>query len=152
MLLLILLALQPLSNLPEVVPFVEGASREIVLYTPALRSRVLAESLHRAIRERGVRVVLLTPYERDPGSYFVGLSLAGASLYRCADRGRGGVLLVDGRYLITGPLVGLAEPIERVPTQLEQTPQTVGHYRTWLEQLRQSAQPFIPERDLRRPW
>ena len=152
MLLLILLALQPLNSLAEVTPFVEGASREIVLYAPVLRSRVLAEALHRAIRERGVRVVLLTPYERDPGSYFLGLSLSGASLYRCADRGRVGVLLVDGRYLIIGPLVGLSEPIETTPTHLEQDPQTIEHYRRWLEQLRQSAKPFIPERDLRRPW
>lgn len=142
---------QSLRGPTEVAAFVDAASREIRLYAPVLRSRPLAEALHRAIRERGVRVMIYTPYLRDPGSYFLGLSLAGAELYSVADVGTTGVLWMDGRYLIAGPLVGgLGDPLETAPTQVFQSPETLGRYRVWFDQLRPTAQAFLPSRDLLR--
>jgi len=130
---------------------VDVASREVRLYAPVLRSRPLAEALHRAMRERGVRVVIYTPYLRDPGSYFLGLSLAGASLFGINDVGSSGLLWMDGRYLIAGPLVGgLGDPLETAPTQVFQSPEVLQRYRVWFDQLRPTAQAFLPSRDLLR--
>lgn len=129
----------------------DSASSEVWLYALALRSRPVAEALHRAVRERGVRVMLFTPYPRDPGSYFVGLALAGAALYQVADVGGTGVMLVDGRYLIAGPLAGTAGgPLEQAPTIMQQSPEVLQNYGAWFERLRSSAYSFVPHRDLLR--
>lgn len=142
---------QTLRSPAEVVAFLDAASSEVWLYAPVLRSRPLAEALHRAVRERGVRVVIFTPYLGDPGSYFLGLALAGIGLYSAREVGSAGLLWVDGRYGVSGPLVGgLVEPLGAAPTQVTQSPEALWRYRVWFEQLRPSAQAFVPSRDLLR--
>ena len=97
----------------------------------------------------GVRVRLLTPYPRDPGSYFLGLSLAGAALFVVGDVRGPAVLWVDGRTLVVGSLVGgIGEPSENGPTRLERDPATLGQYGQWFDELRASARVFVPSRDL----
>lgn len=81
---------------------VEQAKQEVLVATDLLRSRPVADALRRGLL-RGVRVLILTaqPGLRDQSGYLVGLAMAGAEIRVGYFTTR--AIIVDGRYLITGP-------------------------------------------------
>ena len=93
----------PKTLLPEdkAVRLVEAAREEVLLATPGIYSRQLAEALREAMVVRGVAVYLLVPANsaEDRASYVASLSLAGARV-RFAEI-EGSVLVVDRQQVVT---------------------------------------------------
>ena len=117
----------------EMAGYIGTAQREVLLAAPVLRVRMVAEALRVAMNERGVTVKLLTGVRsaNDAGSYWWGLSAAGATL-----RGVGVVsgfeVVIDRRLRLTGDAIGRAlEPDERVTVRLERGSGVETHARAW---------------------
>ena len=127
----------------EMVRYIGAAQREVLLAAPVLRVRVIAEALRVAVIERGVTVKLLTGVSsaNDAGSYWWGLSAAGATL-RGINTVSGYELVIDRRLRLTGDAIGRAlEPGERATVQLERGVGVETHARAW-ERLWGQAKPL----------
>lgn len=123
--------------------YIGAAQREVLVAAPVLRVRVIAEALRVAVIERGVTVKLLTGVRsaNDAGSYWWGLSAAGATL-----RGVGVVsgfeVVIDRRLRLTGDAIGRAlEPGEPLRVQLERGVGVESRARAW-ERLWEQAKPL----------
>lgn len=127
----------------EMASYIGAAQREVLVAAPVLRVRVIAEALRVAVIERGVTVKLLTGVRsaNDAGSYWWGLSAAGATL-----RGVGVVsgfeVVIDRRLRLTGDAIGRAlEPGEPLRVQLERGVGVESRARAW-ERLWEQAKPL----------
>jgi len=106
-----------LASSDDVAAYINAAQSEVLVSAYMLRVQSVAESLRRAVVERGVHVYILTTEAglHENASYAKSLALAGAHVrsgYANAD-----LLIVDRYYSVNGPLVGaLISPEGMEPT------------------------------------
>jgi len=101
----------------DVAAYVDAAHSEILLSAYMLRVQRVAESLRRAIVERGVPVYILTTEGglQENASYAKSLALAGAHVR--SSHANADLLIVDRYYSVNGPLIGaLISPDGMEPT------------------------------------
>lgn len=98
---------QEVASTSEIATLLEGATQEVLLAAPLLRSQVMAEALRQATVVRGVAVYLLVPDAgvSERASYALGLNLAGAAL-RLSEAVEEPFVVIDRATLVIGPLVG----------------------------------------------
>lgn len=119
---------------PIPAQLVDAAATEVLLYAPVMRDREQARALHRAVIERGVRVLILSEPEAasEKASYLPGLKLAGASVYLArVPQGERGLLIVDGRIAVSGIGLGRARLPFETPLRFEES-RNIPALRAWL--------------------
>lgn len=132
---------QPLRSVEAVVGFIDAATSHVLLVSPTLYSRPVADAIRRAAVERGVTVQILVEasHVEDPAAYVAGLSRLARVEVRVVQRIQDAALLSDGRYLLRGPLVWkVPAPAEAPDTELadlqDGSPELVT-LRRWLRQV-----------------
>jgi hypothetical protein len=138
------LALAPLGlaqglTAAQVVQWIQGCDTRLYLHTPGMRSREVAEALHRQLTKNGVPLLVASPKEglfSTDGIGLMGLGWAGARLFRVITPERRGVLLCEGRFGLVGSLVDRPQsPLPAPPTRLLQEPGEVRKLTLWFRRL-----------------
>jgi hypothetical protein len=117
----------------DVAGFIRAAQQEIMIAAPVLRVRVVANELHVAMKERHVRVRIISGFKsvRDAGSYWWTLQQDGAEI-RTVEVVKGFALIVDRRVGITGDLIGrILEPDEVNLARIERGASLLGLINQW---------------------
>lgn len=134
-----------------VTDLVDGAEREIVLSTPALREGLLAGALGRAVAERGLPVYLLAGRAEALAAdgYLAWLwlhTVRGRSpnlRIRVTEGDPPPFMVVDRRVLLEGPLLWRRlSPLASVPTVIETDPSRVAARLARFNQLYAEGQAF----------
>lgn len=113
------------------------ATQQVLIYSPWLKNKNVADAIRVAVAERGIRVYLLSPQESiwDKASYFGSLALAGARLYTgTIDKGliSNPFLVIDNNRAIIGRQIGLNPNIyDPMLTRLTTNPAEVKRLVTW---------------------
>lgn len=143
---------QPLRSTEAVVGFIEAATRHVLLVSPTLYSRPVADAIRRAAVERGVTVQIPAEAARveDPAAYLAGLSRLPRVEVQLIGRVNDAALVSDGCYLLRGPLVWTTPaPVEATDTtlvDLQQEGPEMPVIREWLSQVAQAwprAGPYV---------
>ena len=116
---------QVLSSPRDIATLYNVATSEILIAADAIVSEEVADTLRRAMVERGVSVYILTREDTvdAPESYVRSLTAAGASV-RVAESGAN-FALVDREWAVVGPMaagwpkVGVQEPLSLLDPELE---------------------------------
>jgi hypothetical protein len=134
-----------LTTSQEVGATLLAATSEVMIVTPALRSKDVAEGLRKAAVERGVRVFLLADvrFLNDGGSYLNGLSLTPGIQVRLL-RGVGASrATVDRQLTLSGPLLSdIASPLQQELTATTQEPFKVRSAAAWFSKAWAQARPY----------
>lgn len=115
------------------------ANRTVHVFGPWLKNQAVADALRIAIVKRGVRVKLLTSNSTafEPGSYFLGLKLAGASMSIATIanvRTAAPFLILDERVLIRSTALNSASA-ESITTTYIKDPASVKSYLNWTNKV-----------------
>lgn len=116
---------QVLSSPQDVTTLYNVATREILIAADAIVSEEVADTLRRAVVERGVTLFILTRDDTVDAaeSYVKSLAAAGASV-RTTETGAN-FALVDRQWAVVGPMavgwpkVGVQEPLPLIDPELE---------------------------------
>jgi len=116
---------QVVSSPQDIATLYNVATREILIAADAIVSEEVADTLRRAMVERGVSLYILTREDTvdAPESYVRSLTAAGASV-RVAESGAN-FALVDREWAVVGPMaagwpkVGVQEPLPLIDPELE---------------------------------
>jgi hypothetical protein len=116
---------QVVSSPQDIATLYNVATSEILIAADAIVSEEVADTLRRAMVERGVSIYILTREDTvdAPESYVRSLTAAGASV-RVAEAGAN-FALVDREWAVVGPMaagwpkVGVQEPLPLIDPELE---------------------------------
>lgn len=122
---------------------INNANTTVFVFSPWLKNRDIATALLNAMNTRGVKVTLLTSAVTitDPGSYFLGLRIAGADLRTIVINNRATAqpfILTDNRslYYTTVPLS--ADPFSQTTRHITDTA-LIRRHLTWSQQTTSAA-------------
>lgn len=123
------------QGLSAVQRAISGATTRVFVFAPWLKSQPVADSLRTAMVQRGIKVTILTSSSTlvEPGSYFLGLKLAGADLRTTVINNletSGPFVLVDDRILLTTTSVLSSDPYTATTRQITDI-RTINSYRDW---------------------
>lgn len=140
---------QVTTNAPAastLITAINNANTTVFVFSPWLKNRDVATALLTAMNTRGVKVTLLTSAVTmtDPGSYFLGLRIAGADLRTIVINNRTSAqpfLLTDNRnlYYTTVPLT--ADPFGQTTRQVTDAAMLRSHL-NWKQQTTTAALPI----------
>ncbi|WP_102127579.1 hypothetical protein [Deinococcus planocerae] len=136
---------QTLASAQAVGASLYAATGEVLLVTPTLRSREVAEGLRRAATERGVNVYLLADarFVGEGASYLGGLSLIPRIQVRLVRGLRGARATIDRRVLLSGPLLAdVVSPLRGEPTVAVREPRAVAQASAWFTRTWNTAAPY----------
>lgn len=136
---------QTLSTPQQVGATLLAATSEVMLVTPALRSKDVAESLRKAATERGVRVFLLADvrFLNDGGSFLGGLSMTPGIQVRLLRGLNNSRATIDRQVTLSGPLLAdIISPLQQTPTQTSQEPREVRTASVWFTKAWAQASPY----------
>lgn len=129
----------------EVGDGVASAASEVMLVTPFLRSKEVAESLRKVATQRGVRVYVLADvqYIQEGGSFLNGLSMVKGIQIRLLRGLKDSRATIDRKSTITGPLLAdQASLLNPGMTTLIQEPRMVQAASAWFSRAWATATPY----------
>lgn len=133
----------------QVVQWIQGCDTRLYLYTPGMRSREVAEALHRQLSKNGVSLLVASSKEglfNPSGVGLMGLGWAGARLFRVNTTERQGILLCEGRFGLVGRLVDRpTSPLPSPPTRLLQEPREIEKLTLWFGRVLEGALEVDPK-------
>ncbi|PNY79675.1 hypothetical protein [Deinococcus koreensis] len=121
------------------------ATSEVLLVTPTLRSKDVAEALRRAAVERGVRIFLIADgrYVNEGASYLASLSLTPGIQVRLVRGLEASRATIDRQMTVSGPLLAdVPSPRRPGATLALQQPQAVRVASTWFSKAWATARPY----------
>ncbi len=138
---------KPLTTAQQVAAQLGRAHEQLLLVTPSVSSKPLAEALRRAAAERGVQVfiVVAPAWAEAPGSYVASLALLEGVRVRLAETERQFVVVdvADDAFVIEGSLVSAStQRFDERPTYAFANPQAVGERALHFAELWRSAVPY----------
>ena len=128
-------AAQEVASSADIATLLDGATQEVLLAAPKMRSRAVAEALREALVVRGVDVYLLLPDATvdERASYALGLGLAGAAV-RLSEAVGEPFVVIDRATLVIGPLVGALDGTEAGRTVVRRDAGAVEQAVAWFYQ------------------
>lgn len=138
---------QPLSTAQQVAAQLGSAREQLLLVTPSVSSKPLAEAIRRAATERGVQVfiVVAPAWAEAPGSYVASLALLDGVQVRLAETERQFVIVnaSDDAFVIEGGLVSTSvRRFDERPTYAFADPRDVSDRALLFAELWRSAVPY----------
>jgi hypothetical protein len=129
----------------SLVQIMASASRELLLASPEIQNYQVANQIRALAVTKGIKVFILSSPEETKltSSYLQGLSLTDNVTVKLLSGLSQGRLLIDQRYLISGPLVLRPQnPIERRQTSLDDQQPNLKRYRDWFITIWRVASPY----------
>lgn len=138
---------EPLSTAQQVASQLGRAHEQLLLVTPSVSSKPLAEAVRRAAAERGVKIfIVVAPASVEaPGSYVASLALLDGVQARLAETERQFVIVdvADDAFVIEGSLVrATTRRFDEQPTYAFADPQAVDERASRFAELWRSAVPY----------
>jgi len=143
-------------DLAQLLKAVRGAQTEIIAYTPLMAHRALAQELGVAIKERGVKVYLLTREENywNKNGYTGWLSAQHVTVYGLIGASGRDFLVVDRRWAFVGSEIGQPNRLDSTHLALyRQGSELAGRYNWSIDQMRRTVPLQLKDRlaQLQRP-
>ncbi len=121
------------------------ASREILIVTPSIRSKDVAEALRKTAVERGIAIFVIADARliNEPAGYLSGLSLLEKIQVRLVQGLTSSQALIDRNVMISGPLLfDGPNPLEKRPTVAATDAEVNNRTVTWFNQVWKTAKPY----------
>jgi sugar-specific transcriptional regulator TrmB len=121
------------------------ASREILIISPSLRSKDIAEALRKSALERGVTIFVIADalLVDEPAGYLGGLSLLKNVHVRLVQGLTSSRAIIDRTILVSGSLLfDVPNPLESKPTFAATDPQATSSTINWFNRVWRTAAPY----------
>lgn len=122
-----------------------SASREILIVSPSIRSKDVAEALRKAALERGVTIFVIADARLvgEPAGYLSGLSLLENVHVRLVQGLTSSRATIDRTIVVSGPLLfDSPNPLENRPTFAATDPQATATTVAWFNRVWSTAKPY----------
>ncbi len=132
------------------------ASREILLISPSLRSKDVAEALRKSAVERGVTIFVIADARliNEPSGYLGSLSFLENVHVRLVQGLTSSRAIIDRSILVSGSLLfDVPNPLETKPTFAATDAQITASTVTWFNRIWSTAKPYkyqVPSQSTKR--
>ena len=132
------------TNNAEIALTIDTATEEIMLVTDTLNVEAVADSIRKAVVERGVEVYIITLAEttNSDANYITGLALAGAAVR--LGPVEGALMIIDRELTITGPMISTLATEYEMPTFVTRSEDFALYYANTFREVFINAEIYEP--------